>query len=1615
MQEDNELKTKQDSLDSGAYEIIRKRLLTQRDELSKRVTALNQARKEVFNSTSFVLKANQRITTENNCVARGILALDNICIFGYNVHFGLRTEIKLEDVFSIYAFQDNQFIPKPLDLISDPNFINDYQNLYKYYRDSIFSKFRRTENYLYMIFQTSKNAEDRKAFKWLIKGDQLIYQDDRSIHEVKLPAQHEFEWSKTTLDDRRLGKFPHISILDKVFIEALHGDITFKIENNTESGQGIFSEKVANTDQQLDDADYYYADLGNLIAVRIKPYQEDFRAYIFNQRTKEVVNLKSLNESAILLPDNQGIIFSNGYYLQNGTYKVFDNQFEDVSFLRRIASPNGEDFLYIFTQSESNTYILMSYNIIQQSVETPIICNGFTVFDDGSLIYFRTEAEATRHHQVQIWETPYMAVLQENLERREDPLYKVGNKQIVQAMAEVQEIIQLVNKEDSYEGLYEDILRKTKTVLDSYFWINDTALKNLGEPLGQISQVANTAIDEFVKVQALRKHALEVVASSSSKLEDLVFKINSTVVEKLDQLVHQLADTRKLQGEIIDLNNIKYTDAQQIASLKETIDKISAELSDKTVAFLLKEEALLPYQERVNGQKQKVEQITKAFDAKEVEEINTAISSELELLIDILNSLKIEDATQTTKIIEKISLIFSSLNEVRAQLTRKISSLRNKEAIAEFSAQLTLLEQSVTNYLELSTSADKVDEYYTKIVVQLEELDSKFSEFDDFALKIADKRDEIIKAFNARREQIVEQLNKRSSSLEQIGIRVLKNIENKSKTFTSREDILSFYASDLMINKIRELILELKSLNDVSKAENLENLLKKSQEDALRILRDKTELFVDGDNIIALGNHKFSVNKQPLSLTLLRRNEALFYHLTGTSFYKPVTSEEINTYQDIWEQELVSENNAVYRGEFLAYKTFLAAKEERDFNAENFITKTVEQNYSENYIKGVHNYDALVIFNAIKNLDDNLGLLRYASKERALAHLFWFTASTDIRQKLSALIISTARVIKTFPHTTRFENTLLEIEREIHNWKIALNFNLEGTRIQAKYLFETISQHNKMMLSGQADHLKQEFLRTLDMRKSLKTFQEDLDCDFFSIEDKYYLVLNWLHAFVDEDSKQEAYRLYMEETAVELLFPKEEYQLHVAQDSMLLEELKGNHPVLQEGKLAFNYHEFMAKLGTFVHVLVPRFNSFNALKEQLLKTYEKELKIHEFEPKVLTSFVRNKLINEVYFPLIGNNLAKQLGAAGEGKRTARMGMLLLISPPGYGKTTLMEYLAKTMGLHFVKVNGPTIGHSITSIDPVEAKTSGEREELKKINLAFEMADNVMLYLDDIQHLNPEFLQKFISLGDGQRKIDGIFDGESKTYDLRGKRFCIVMAGNPYTESGSKFQIPDMLANRADVYNLGDVIGDTEHLFNLSLIENAAIENPYLEKIASKSFADFYALIDYVQHEGEQIPDLEGNYLKQDIDNFIAVLRNVFKIRDVVVKVNKNYIQSAAMQESYRTEPAFKMQGSYRNMSKLVTQVVPMMNEKEIDDVLRAHYESESQTLTADTESNLLKLKQLAGIISPEEEKRWEDIKAIFRKNNKHGGLGKDDKVFAQLLEFNYNLEGIIKAIQEKNK
>jgi MoxR-like ATPase len=456
--------------------------------------------------------------------------------------------------------------------------------------------------------------------------------------------------------------------------------------------------------------------------------------------------------------------------------------------------------------------------------------------------------------------------------------------------------------------------------------------------------------------------------------------------------------------------------------------------------------------------------------------------------------------------------------------------------------------------------------------------------------------------------------------------------------------------------------------------------------------------------------------------------------------------------------------------------------------------------------------------------------------------------------------------------------------------------------------------------------------------------------------------------------------------------------------------LQGSHTRIHERNYQLNFPEFRRRLHHYTRTVVPLFEGFTALKKELVARFAEELRLAEFRPRVLSSFVRNKLIDEVYLPLIGANLAKQIGTAGADKRTDLMGLLLLVSPPGYGKTTLMEYVANRLGLIFMKINGPAIGHAVTSVDPSQAPNSGAREELLKLNLAFEMGDNVMIYLDDIQHCNPEFLQKFISLCDAQRKIEGVYQGRARTYDFRGRKVAVVMAGNPYTESGEQFRIPDMLANRADIYNLGDIIGDTAAVFLLSYLENSLVANPVLNRLAAKSQADVYPLIRLAETGDSTGLAFEANHSPEEINEYVAVLQKLLRIRDVVARVNEEYIRSAAQANEYRTEPPFKLQGSYRNMAKLAEKVRPVMNDDEVRALLATHYDNEAQTLTSGTEANLLKLRELLGWLQEAETARWADIKATFARNLRSSSGGQLHSVLTQLENIAGGLIGIREAL-----
>lgn len=1639
-------------MDSGTYEVIKNRLAAQGDDLRANLEKLNAARKDVFGSIETKLLSSERILTENNCVPRDMAPVEDRFLFGYNVHIGLKSKVEISDVFAVYRYTDEGFERESLELIGNAEFEKDFDDLYRYYKNTFFAKFTILEPYLYMVFQTGVSPTDIKVFKWLIEGNKLTYVDGRSDHEVTFGGNNSLKFTRVTRDHQRTGLHPHVSILDKVFVETIGGDLTIKVEDNTDTGKGIYSEDVEDKDQSLDDAEISYCDLGQLIVLRILPYKEnDYRYFVFNDKLKNVVRIDSLKDTCVMLPGEHGLIFPEGYCLQNGEYKIFDVPAEDCVFDEMHSSINGEDYQYIFYNLKSGIYLIYSYNVIEQSIDTPIVCSGYSHFSSGEMVVFRHEDEPRKNHTLQIWQTPYVGKDHEGDNKSESPLFKIGNKDIVGCMADCRGIGKLIQKGESYQSVYMDIVKECQKVLDSYFWIAKDEAFNLAEILKQIKDTAAFAIGEFEKVTRIRNNTKKQITGVSEATEGLLSKLQYGTFDSVDDYVNVLAEIREIRGRIVSLRDLRYTDLELVDRLDDQVREQNEAFSEKCVEFLIQPDGLKPYELQVDSLQDGIEDVTKSSEGNELALKMDQTSEDLELLMDIVSNFKIEDPTVTTEIIEKISALFSWLNNAKAKLRTKVESFTKSEMTVQFNAQMKLLSQAVVNYLDISDSEDKCEQYLNKVMVQLQELEGKFSEFDEYLVKLDEKREEIYSAFESRKQAILDKLNKRLMSLFQSSERIISGIANRLRAMDSVEAINGYLATDIMAEKVRDIISELRDLGDSVKADEISSKLKALRENTIRQLKDRQELFVGGDNVIKLGRHHFSVNTKAIDLSIVQRDDDLYYHITGTDFWDKVDHPEIERYQHVFGQSIVSENADVYRGAYLAYSVFNAAldgtltadsrpeSEAYDKGKNNLITmsdlydmseaqlsevvrKYMEPRYQEGYSKGVHDSDSAKILKALVELYENVDLLIYSNEVRAMARLFWNRVAGDETKSLMTSRMShLAKVAAVSGREPRLDNYIPYVEDEMKAVfdKLPL-FGNADYESASEYLCKELMRDHGFAVSLEAMRIYDGFNGWLRDKASAEVLADALRDSSNDMEGAYYLIQEWLNVYVNEAmdlqslggmSNEELASVKTEVTVIILEQAMEAGRVIQVQAKTSIDGLVGSHSMINDGVYQLSYTEFMDKMTHFDDVVVSDYHHFQEIKKSLIADFKNTLHLNDFKPNVLTSFVRNRLIDKVYLPLIGDNLAKQMGTVGDNKRTDLMGLLLLVSPPGYGKTTLMEYIASRLGIILVKVNGPSLGHEVTSLDPDKATHSSAREELRKLNLALKMGNNVMIYVDDIQHCNPEFLQKFISLCDGQRKIEGVYNGEGQTYDLRGKKVAVVMAGNPYTESGEKFKIPDMLSNRADVYNLGDMLNENEDAFKLSYIENSLTSNPVLSKLTNRSQEDLYGMIQLADGADRETVEFESSYSVDELNEYIGVIQKLYTVRDVVLKVNMEYIYSAAQADEYRSEPPFKLQGSYRNMNRIAERVVSVMNEDELFDQVQASYENDCQTLTTGAESNILKWKELIGCIGDDEKQRLEEIRAIYGKNKLVKGDDKVGQAVVVLSDLTDNI-GMIREILE---
>ncbi|WP_336844717.1 DNA repair ATPase [Providencia rettgeri] len=960
--------------EGGAYEILRKRLTDQGQQLHQKAAQLNEMRLDEFGQSQMDIIGRIRIRTENNCQARDIVRVGEWLLFGYNVFLGLKKETHLEDVFSLYRLIENddefdvEAVPYEDTFLSDNRFVQDFTELYTYYKNTQLLQLVEREGKLLASFQIGDRITDVRVFRWSISSDKrkIEYIDNRGERDIALPPAYDFEWQKTTREDTVNGRYPHINILDTVFIETIGGDLTIKCENNTEDGLGIYREAVLDKNQSLDDAQIEYAQTGSLIILKVLPYREEtWRYLVYNTLSQSVQRIDAIGQACIQLPEDHGIIFPGGYYLQNGDYKTFEQPMDGMRFRRLRRSPNGEDVLYVFYSPNQGRIALFNYNLIERTLSIPLIGHGYAMLEDGKMVLFEGEgAEATRVHPMQVWQTPfYSEEFADQQPTRSGFLGRIGNADLVRGISEILHVSKEIEGSQISIARYEQLSQQAKNLLDLYYWFSDEQCLGIGKLLKEITQTSELVLDEYEKVESIRQQSAKSMNEAISRQKSLISLTLPESWADIQQFVDGLNALSAQRGHLISLREFRYMDLKKLSEMEAEIEKNQQYVSQETAVFLASDKALHPFKTQLTVFEEQIEKAQNSAQLDIPMKDMEKMSADLDMLSNLMASLSFNDVTQQTHIIDAISQIYAQLNQSRARLQQKRKSQSSVETVAQFGAQFRLFSQGI-----------------------------------------------------------------------------------------------------------------------------------------------------------------------------------------------------------------------------------------------------------------------------------------------------------------------------------------------------------------------------------------------------------------------------------------------------------------------------------------------------------------------------------------------------------------------------------------------------------------------------------------------------------IQHTHPEFLQKFISLCDGTRRIEGVWKGKTKTYDMRGKKFCVVMAGNPYTESGEVFRIPDMLANRADIYNLGEVLGGMDEAFALSYIENSLTSNPVLAPLALRDLNDLYLFVDKSMGKSVSTNTLSYPYSDAEINEITSVISKLIKLRNVVLKVNQHYIASAAQSDKYRTEPVFRLQGSYRNMNKLSEKVSSVMNDDELKRVLDDHYLGEAQLLTTGAEENLLKLAELRGTLTEKDAARWQQIKKDFMRNKALGGDNADigDRVVGQL-------------------
>jgi hypothetical protein len=1537
------------------YDLLTARLTEIAKRLRSQATKLNEQRAEIFASSPMTLGEQDRLNTDALSMPRDAVSVNNMLLFGANVPTGLAAR-SANDMLLLYRVHqkgstDWDFTRidanSPDWFLNDPALTRDLGEILTYYSEARLLSLEVRSEELLAVFGIGTSDDDIRVLRWrLSPGQPPAYIDAYGERDVRRENRYDFTWTETGRQNHVDGRWPHINIEQSMFIGIEKGALDFRIEDAVTGGKTLLSERIDEVDQSLSELKVSFARIGDLLLFRVLPYRESKeRFYLYNRLSRTLDRADAIGRGCHQLPEGHGVVFPGGFHLRNGETRIFSTDASDYFIHASHRSPNGEDVLYTYNRPTTGEYLLLSYNMVSRSMATPVECVGYALFPDGTIVCVRAAKEPQRIHTVAVYSSPFCAPEQYQPPVASNSFFgRIGNPELVLAIGECLSIARDAESVTFNAPVFETLVARCTRLIDSHAWLAEEEADGLAGTIVDLRRSSGAVLDEFASVATGKREAAGKLDAASAAVGDLASGVE-VEIRDTDTYIVSLTRARTQLGELAALREVRYVDQQAVGDLERRTTEILERLSVRALEFLGHDEALTPVLSALSKAEKAASTATTSALVQEQVAVVEAMGERLVMLTEVVGALEVTDTTVATSVLARLSDALAKRNSVRASMDARQSALKKSESEAAFTAGISVLAQRTSASLLASNDAASCDAALAGLLAEVENLELRFGDVQTFSDVLVARRQEISDAVLARRDALAAERTKRVDRLVTSAERVMGTLELRASKLADRAAVDAFFASDGLALKVRRSIDELVAIGEQGRASELTVALDGSKERARRGATDRSELMAEG--MVRIGRHSIGTNNEPFELRLVPDDvdgRGFQLRLAGTELRIPLPDERLAQYHDLSEQIYPSETTSFSRALFLAFEAVHGSHLTADA-----IRSFASTRLGDGYEPGVHDVDADLIAQRLRPSLAAPGAW-CAGVTRAVAALWWRSLDLRVRDSLARSMRAVASL-----GPGRALDALVA-----HHGPALLEFATnEGlgeffdTDDAIAVLLETVGT---LSISRAGADRGDDLARW--------TNDKSLDVKSATLGE----LTRWafdLHPTEGIGRAAEAAWRLLDGSA----------PIFDAPAVVNVTGLSSTHPTIIDGTLRVDVAETGSALRKYRRHGLQRFQEFQAARREELSDWHAKLAVDRLRPRVLSSFVRNRLVDEVYLPLLGDNLARQLGLNGPSQ-----GLLLLTSPPGYGKTTLVEYLVDLLGFALVKINGPALGPHVTSLDPAAAPDATSAEELRRMNRAFAMGTNVVCYLDDMQHVSPEFLQRFVPLCDATRRIEGVLEGVPRTYDLSGRRFVMVMAGNPYTGAGASFRVPDMLANRADVHNLGEMVTGAADAFAQSYIENACGANELLAPVIARGRGDLGPLIRAATGEQIRSEDLTHSYSAAELQRITAVLRHFVQIRDVLMKVNAAYMQSATLDDGMRGEPPFLLQGSYRNLARIAPRVVPAMTSDEVTALVRDHYQAESQTLAAAASWNLAKLAEVLGSTDPAAHALVEQLRERHRAN-----------------------------------